>query len=604
MNVKRIFKFVSVLMVCVLLIQTSGMSAIAASKATSNASNQGASTATASSYTGMKKVDGVWCYLVNGEVATSYSGLVKYNSKWVYVHKGKLNTTYTGLVKYKNSWVYVNKGKLDNTYTGMVKYKDSWVYVNKGKFDTTYTGLSKNKHGWWYMDGGKLDLTYHGFARNQYGLWYVTGGKLNTAVSGIVSDKGSKWYVVDGMIDTSYSGKVRIGKMTYIIEDGKVVSEIDSLRDVELTIWCPAEDRNFGWIQKVCNDFKELHPEWNITFNIETCLEDEVAKQMTNDPTKGADVYMFTNDTMTTLLNVNAIVKLDAETVNYIKETNSETMVATVTRDGNVYGIPYTGNTWFMYYDKSVYTEDDVKSLDKMLEKGVVSFPITNSWYFASFYAAGGGIFCGVNGDDEEAGVVLGDKATDVTKYLVDLVSNENFVKDDYYSTGIAGLKDKSVNAVFTGSWEYRNIKDILGDNMGIVQLPTINIQGKKCSLKSFAGSKAVGINPHCDYQEAAVEFAKYLAGEDAQRLHYEMRNVIPCNTTLLKSEAFKDNELVQAQNNTIANTSIIQPYNNTFNSNYWDNAVNFAWNIIDGDVTKDNADEKTKEFEDALNGR
>lgn len=370
-------------------------------------------------------------------------------------------------------------------------------------------------------------------------------------------------------------------------------------KDVALKVWCPAEDQSSGWIQKVCDEFNKAHPEWNITFTYETCSEGDAGKNVTTDPTVAGDVYFFANDQLTTLLNADAIAKLGGETANYVKETNSEALVSTVTKDGNIYGLPFTGNTWFMYYDKSVFSEDEAKDLDKMLEKGVVAFPITNSWYFASFYAAGGGTFCGANGDDEAAGVKLGDKAADVTKYLVDLVANKNFVKDDAGS-GVAGLKDKSVNAVFTGSWDYQNIKDILGDNMGVVQCPTMKIG----TMKSFAGSKAIGVNPHCKDQEVAVALAKYLASEEAQKSHYEMRNIVPCNTVLLESEAVKNDALAQAQNNTIVNTSIIQPANDSFNSNYWDNAVNFANSLLDGSVTKDNAAEKTAELENAWNGK
>ena len=61
-------------------------------------------------------------------------------------------------------------------------------------------------------------------------------------------------------------------------------------------------------------------------------------------------------------------------------------MAATVTYDGDIYAVPYTSNTWFMYYDKRVFSEDDVKSLDTMLEKGKVSFPLSNSWYIQAFY--------------------------------------------------------------------------------------------------------------------------------------------------------------------------------------------------------------------------
>ncbi len=380
-------------------------------------------------------------------------------------------------------------------------------------------------------------------------------------------------------------------------------AKVEESKDVTLKLWAPQEDQNAGWITKVCDDFKKAHPNWNITFNVETCSEADAAKNMATDPTTGADVFMFANDQLATLLNADAIAKLGGETANYVKETNSATMVATVSKDGDIYALPFTGNTWFMYYDKSVFSDEDVKSLDKMLEKGKVAFPFTNGWYFGSFFAAGGATFCGANGDDEAAGVVLGDKGVEVTKYLVDLAKNANFVNDKD-GVGLAGLKDGSIKAVFTGSWDYQNVKDILGDNMGVVQLPTININGTEGTLKAFAGSKAIGVNPHCKDQEVAVAFAKYLASEDAQQSHYEMRNIVPCNTVLLESEAVKNDVLAQAQANTIANTAVIQPANKTFGDNYWSNAESFATGLIDGTITKDNAAEKTAEFENAINGK
>ena len=76
-----------------------------------------------------------------------------------------------------------------------------------------------------------------------------------------------------------------------------------------------------------------------------------------------------------------------------------------------------------MFYDKSVYGEDDIKSLDTMLEKGKVSFPLTNSWYIGAFYVGNGCTLFGEDGKDEEAGIdFAGEKGAAVTKYLVNLV--------------------------------------------------------------------------------------------------------------------------------------------------------------------------------------
>jgi arabinogalactan oligomer/maltooligosaccharide transport system substrate-binding protein len=257
-----------------------------------------------------------------------------------------------------------------------------------------------------------------------------------------------------------------------------------------------------------------------------------------------------------------------------------------------------------MYYNKTIFTEDDAKSLDTMLSKAKVAFPITNSWYFQAFYAATGGVFCGANGDDEAAGIVLGDNATATTKYLLGLAKNPNFVKDDAGS-GLAGLKDGSIGAIFSGTWDYQNVVDAIGaENVGICQLPTINVDGKDYALKAFGGSKAVGVNKNSKQMQVSVALAQYLASEDAQKAHYEMRNIVPCNTKLLASDAVKNDALAQAQANTMANTAIIQPNNKTFGDNWWNNATTMANAIMDGTVTEANAADETAKFENAINGR
>ena len=375
----------------------------------------------------------------------------------------------------------------------------------------------------------------------------------------------------------------------------------------EIKVWCPQEDQTSGWIYQECENFNKAHPEWDITFKYDVCGEGDAGTNVVADVEAAGDVYFFANDQLKALTDAEAIAKLGGSTADYIKETNSETLVNSVTLDGDIYGIPFTANTWFMYYDKSVYSEDDIKSLDTMLEKGKVAFPVSNTWYTASLYAAAGATFSGAAGNDEEAGTVLGDKATKVTEYIIDLIHNPNFL-DQEAPAAMASFTDedpaKKVSAVFTGSWDYENIKGILGDNMGIAQLPAINIDGTDCTLKSFAGSKCIGVNPRCEYQEIAVSLAKYLAGKEAQQSHYEMRNIVPCHTELLETDAIKADALAQAQGNTIANTSIVQPLDSKFNSNYWNAAGAIIAEIKADTCTKDNAAEKTQVFEDACNGK
>lgn len=372
----------------------------------------------------------------------------------------------------------------------------------------------------------------------------------------------------------------------------------------KLTVWGNAEDQaeeNGKWLQTMCEQFNSEHPEWDITFEYGVCSEQDAGKTIPQDPSNSGDVYFFANDQLQTLIDANAIAKLGGETADYVKNTNSSNIVNSVTVDGNIYGIPFTTNTWFMYYDKSKFTQDDIKSLDKMLEKDKVAFNITEGWYMSSFFLANGCTYFGSNGTDAKAGIDLsGDKGADATKALVSLVNNPNFV-NDAQGVGIAGLRDGSVGAFFSGSWDYKSVKEILGDNFGAVSLPTVKIGGTDKQLKAFAGSKAIAVNPNCKYQQIAVALAKYLGGKEAQQKHYDLRNVIPCNTELLNTDKIKNDVLIKAQNDTIDKTSIIQPTLTQMND-YWAPAQNFAKSIVNGEITSDNAATKTDEFYKLIN--
>ncbi len=370
-----------------------------------------------------------------------------------------------------------------------------------------------------------------------------------------------------------------------------------------LLVWGPSEDQaaeQGEWLQTMCEQFAAEHPNWDITFEYGVCPEGDAKATVTQDVEAAADVYMYANDNLPDLIAANAIAKLGGETADYVKSTNSESIVNSVSVDGDIYGVPFTTNTWFMYYDKSAFTEEEAGNLDAMLAKDKVAFPLSNSWYIASFYVANGGTLFG-DGTDEAAGIDFsGDKGTAVTNYLVNMVANPNFV-NDADGAGVAGLRDGSVKAIFSGSWDFNAVKEALGDNFAAKALPTITVDGADKQLMSFAGSKAIGVNPTCEYPQVAVALAKYLGSAEAQKSHYELRSVVPCNTELLADSVVSTDALVVAQNATFDSTSIIQPFVGAM-GNYWSPAENFGKSLINKEITADNAAEKTEEFNTSMN--
>lgn len=380
-------------------------------------------------------------------------------------------------------------------------------------------------------------------------------------------------------------------------------------KTVSLKVMGPSEDLDDAagaWLKTECEAFNAAHPNWDITFEYVTCSESDAKDEVLKDPAAAADVYMFANDQIEALVNANAISKLGGEVAEYVTSSNSEAMAATVTYKGDVYGVPYTPNTWFMYYDKRVFSEDDVKSMDTMLTKGKVSFPLDNGWYLAAFYAANG---CTIYGDgtQADAGYAFGgDNGVAVTNYICDLVENKNFVIDNNDgSLGLAGLKDGTVNAYFNGNWNYPKVVEAIGEeNVGVASLPTINIGGEDKQMKAFLGSKAIGVNPNAKDQEVAVKLAAFLGSEEAQLAHFETRAQAPVNTNLSANEKVAADQVAAAMAQIAAEASICQPIIDM--QAYWDASTPFGAAFApgaEGQITNENAAEKTKAFNDQLNG-
>ncbi|MBQ3460464.1 MAG: extracellular solute-binding protein [Solobacterium sp.] len=369
--------------------------------------------------------------------------------------------------------------------------------------------------------------------------------------------------------------------------------------EIVLTVWTPSEDQandSGNWLDKELTAFKEAHPEWNITFKTGVCSEGDALKTIQTDPEAAADVFMFANDQIPDLLTAGALARFGGSTLEQIQKQSSQTTLNTVSYNGGVYGVPFTGNTWFMYYDKRVFTEDDVKSLDTMLEKGKVGFPLSNSWYIASFYVANGCTLFGENGDNADAGFDFsGDKAVAVTNYLVDLAANLNFV--DANGLTPSTLADGTLNCLFSGTWDYQSVVEAIGEeNVGICAAPTYTLNGEAKQLKAFAGSKAIGVNPNSKYMEAAVALAAFLGSTQAQKDHYDLRNIIPTDLSIKVDDA-----LAKAQMDAMDFASIVQPLQANMGQ-YWGPAENMGKELVAKTVTHDNAAEKTEDMNTSMN--
>ena len=374
---------------------------------------------------------------------------------------------------------------------------------------------------------------------------------------------------------------------------------------ITLKVWAPQEDQvnEEAWLIQMQAAFAAAHPEYVITWDNGVCPEGDAATMVTADPAAAADVYMYANDQLGTLLQAGALAKLGGAYLEQVQNDVSATYLNTVTAtDGGVYGFPVAPNTWFMYYNKSLLTEEDVKSMEACLAKGIVAFEVKNSWYLPAFFFAAGGSLFGETGTDAAAGVQFGGEVGyNATNALLDLMENPNF-KVDGDGYGNTGLKNGTVAAYFSGSWDYQGLFDALGENLGAVPAPTVTINGAPAQLKAYAGSKAVGVNPNAKNMKAAMQFAAFLASADSQLLRFQLRNITPAITALAENPDVAASIVAVAESATMAYASVAQPTIAEMNP-VWGPVGTFGTNVADGMVTRDNVVENVDAFDAQLNG-
>ncbi len=363
---------------------------------------------------------------------------------------------------------------------------------------------------------------------------------------------------------------------------------------ITLKVWAPQADQvdENSWLNVMLPKFEAAHPEYAITWDIGVCGEGDAAGIVKNDPAAAADIFLYANDQMGTLIEAGALAKLGGSYLEQVKADVAQTYIDTVTyTDGGVYGFPMAPNTWFMWYNKDIFSEEDIKSLNTMLEKGVVSFPMDNSWYTGTFFFGVGGTLYGPQGIDAAAGIDFSsDLCVEAAKFMIDFAKNPNFV-NDVDGTGVAGMKEGTIHAMFTGPWDRPALEESLGDKLGCAVLPTFTINGTDYQMKSFAGSKAIGVNPNAKNPKAAMQLAAFLASPEGQLARFELSAITPAATACAEDEAVKNNIFVLTESAEMSTATIAQPTIAAMGS-YWDPVKNFGLNILNGSITPDNVAE------------
>lgn len=373
--------------------------------------------------------------------------------------------------------------------------------------------------------------------------------------------------------------------------------------DITLKVWCPSNQIDTGIMSQQQEAFQAEHPEWNITWDTTAVGEDKCQDEVLKDVEAAADVFFFANDQLPVLVNAGAIAQLGGPTAEMVNSTMAQAVIDTAMSDGKLYAIPFTHNTFFMYYDKTLLSEDDIKSVEGIMAAQTPDnaynfyFESAGGWKLGAWYYGAGLSVFGPSGSDLGAGVDW-NNATGlaVTNYLIDLIGNPKCAYDGEIAVSEL-IGDHRLGAWFDGAWNYGTYHDVLGDDLGLAVIPTFNPDGTDHQLLGFYGSKCIGVNAKSKNMAAAVAFAAFLGNEENQVLRYEKSAQIPTNMNAAESEAVKADALATVLVEESNNCSVMQPVNDVFSARYWTYAGAIPTEIRSGEINKGNAQAKLDAF-------
>lgn len=286
---------------------------------------------------------------------------------------------------------------------------------------------------------------------------------------------------------------------------------------------------------------------YTINATIEPVGEAGAASSMLQDVQDGADIFCFAQDQLSRLKVAGALAKLSSSYVESLEEEMGVEAVNAARVNDDVYAFPITSdNGYFLYYDKSVISDEDATDMTKILEDckkagRTLNFEARSNGFYAASYFMATGCYSSwtLNSEtgkfesyDDNYNSAAGLEAAKGLKEL----DNKSLVAGNSQASKLGS----SSAAVISGIWEYEVALKNLGDNLGCAELPYFHVGEASYHLSSFDGYKLLGVKPQVDARKASVcrKIARFLTGEECQGQRFDSASWGPTNKAASQKES------------------------------------------------------------------
>jgi len=374
---------------------------------------------------------------------------------------------------------------------------------------------------------------------------------------------------------------------------------------VELVVWGAEEDAEL--MNQLIQSFQANYQgqaNFQITFEVQG--ESQCKDELLGGLEEGADIFTFADDQLNALAAAGALDPI--ENADEIISKNLTSAVEAATVNNQLYAYPLTAdNGYFLYYNKHYITEEQVKTLDGILEAAAsngreFTMDWSSAWYVYSFYG-NTGLQVGLNDDgitnyctwNQTEGDILG---IDVARAMLRIAGNPGFANrtDTEF---LDGVKNGSVIAGVSGVWNSVAVEEAWGADAAAAKLPTYTCNGEQIQMASFSGCKLIGVNAYSEHPKWAARLAEWITNEENQQLRFEMRGQGPSNITVAESKEIQQSFAISALLEQSEYSQLQR-----IGGKFWDPVTKFAENMAAGNPSGQDLQEQLDEMAESVSAR
>ena len=358
----------------------------------------------------------------------------------------------------------------------------------------------------------------------------------------------------------------------------------NQMETIALTVWGAEEDETL--LQEIFASFQNHYAaeaRFQITYQPQS--ESNCKDVLLGDLENGADVFAFADDQVAALAAAGGLDPI--ENADEIRAANLSAAVEAASVGDVLYAYPLTAdNGYFLYYNQSYFSEEDLRSLDRMLEIAadagrLVTMDWSSAWYVYAFFG-NTGLEVGLNEDgltnyctwNSTEGEITG---VDVAQAMLSIAASPGFASrtDTEF---LEGVRNGSVIAGVSGVWNAMAVQEAWGENAGAVKLPTYTCRDRQVQMASFSGCKLIGVNAYSRNPQWAARLAEWITHEENQRLRFQLRGQGPSNISAAESAEVQASPAIAAL---LAQSEFSQLQR--VGGKFWDPVAEFAGNCARG---------------------